>query len=113
MSDAANRTQIDDETREALREIEEAQGGDAMKVINDRIRSVLEEAPSDSTAELLVRRTRDGYKGLLKVYSQQRKFVGGQTVGKFADLIEQLFSEVHEQIEDWKRGRFNSPQPVE
>ena len=92
---------MDDETKEALR----GRGTEAMRTINDKIRSVLEEAPSDSAAELTVRRAPGGYKGFLRIHSQQRKFVGGGQAQRFSEVVEQMFREVRGQIKEWKRAR--------
>ena len=80
-------------------------GSEAMGDIDEAIRQVLEEAPSDSGAELVVRKARGGYKGLLTIYSRQGKFVGGSVGEKLTDVVKKIFSEVHEQISDWKKHR--------
>jgi hypothetical protein len=81
-------------------------GDEAMREINMRLQHMLEEAPSDASAKLFIRKVRTGYKGLLKVYSCQRKFVTGAIEGKFTDLIEDLFKDIQLQIQDWKEHRF-------
>jgi hypothetical protein len=86
---------------------------DSTLELNQRIRAVLEEAPSDATAELQIQKSRGGYKGFLKVYSRQRKFVGGAESRSFADVVEDLFREVRQQIKEWKRDRFGELQEAE
>jgi len=80
-------------------------GAEAKNNIDEAIRHVLEEAPSDSGAELVVRKSRGGYKGLLTVYSRQGKFIGGYAGEQLMDVVKKIFSEVHEQIVDWKKNR--------
>jgi hypothetical protein len=80
-------------------------GSETMGDIDEAIRLVLEEAPSDSGAELVVRRTRGGYKGLLTVYSRQGKFIGGSVGEKLTDVVKKIFAEVHDQIGEWKKHR--------
>jgi hypothetical protein len=86
---------------------------DSTLELNERIRGVLEEAPSDSTAELHIQKAHGGYRGFLKVYSRQRKFIGGAENKKFADVVEAVFHEVRQQIKEWKRERFSKLQEVE
>ena len=100
---------MDDHTEDTVR----AYGDEAMHTINARIRDLLEEAPSDASAELLVRKGTTGYKGMLKIYSAQRKFVGGAQSERFLDVIEECFREVREQIDDWKRDRYESMSGLE
>lgn len=95
---------MDDHTHEAV----SAYGDETMRTINERIRDLLDEAPSDASAELLVRKGTGGYKGMLKIYSQQRKFVGGAQSERFLDVVDEIFREVREQIDDWKRDRYES-----
>jgi len=91
---------IDERTRLAL------EGGEeTMREINARIRQLLEFAPSDSTAELEIRKDQHGFQGLLRVFSQQRRFVGGCRHKVFSEMIERVFEEVWTQIEQWKKER--------
>lgn len=96
-----NRLGMDARTRKTLR----GGGVEAMQKINAKIRQILEKAPSDATAELEVGRDQDGFHGLLKIVSQQRKFVGGGRGKVFADVIDQIFAEVWKQISSWKKER--------
>lgn len=85
----------------------------AMHEINRRLQGVLEAAPSDATVELEVMRYRGGYKGLIKVYSQQHRFVGAKRSPRFQELIDAIFHEVKSQIKEWKRTRFPSGQTAD
>lgn len=96
------RTRMDGLTRAELQKL----GQDAMREINDRIQAVLDRAPSDASAFLLIRLGHRGYKGVLKVASRQRKFIGGGAAADFGDVVDRVFSEVNEQIEQWKKQRF-------
>jgi hypothetical protein len=77
----------------------------AMREIDDRIRDMIEGAPSDASVELLVHKTPTGFKGLLKVNSTQRRFVGGFQAPSFNEVVDRIFQEVQEQIEAWKLSR--------
>lgn len=82
-----------------------SRGEHTMREINDRIRSLIDCAPSDAGAELVVHKTPVGYKGLLKIHSRHRRFVGGDSGPEFQEVLDRIFEEVREQIEDWKRDR--------
>jgi hypothetical protein len=71
-----------------------------------QLRRVMEQAPSDAFAEFMVVRSSDGYKGYLKIYSRQRKFVGGCSGKKLREVVETIFSEIRSQIDSWRRERF-------
>ncbi len=86
-------------------------GAFAMRRINERIRHLLDIAPSDASAELIIRKSRAGYKGLLKIYSQQRRFTGGNTGRILSEVFDRIFDEVRGQIDDWKGQRFNDVDP--
>lgn len=73
--------------------------------IDERLRGTLERAPSDASASLQVRQVPDGYKGVLKIHSQQRSFIGGCVDSRFDVVIERVFEEVERQINDWKKQR--------
>lgn len=83
-------------------------GEEAMREVNSRIRELLEFAPSDATAELEIQRDRNGFQGLLRVFSQQRRFVGGSRDKDFSELIDRIFEEVWNQISEWKKERESS-----
>ncbi len=78
----------------------------AIREINDRLKEMMEEAPSDASAELIVRRVGHGFKGFLKVCSSQRKFIGGSAGPKLFEVVNSIFDEVRSQIRTWKRTRF-------
>ena len=84
---------------------DEKPGAEAMRDINERMKYLLDQAPSDATAELEVCRGKRGYQGYLKVFSRQRRFVGGCKSGRFVEMIDRVFSEVLEQIDQWKSER--------
>jgi hypothetical protein len=76
-----------------------------MRDINRRLQSVIDEAPSDAVVELEVMREREGYKAMLKIFSSQARFVGGSRAGQFAEVIDEIFTEVRSQLHDWKDQR--------
>ena len=84
------------------------EGGEdeAVREINERIKAVLDEAPSDASAELVVRKTKGSYRGFLKLFSRQRRFVGGGSGPRLHDVIEQMVREVRTQIKQWRRERY-------
>lgn len=94
-------TQMDEATQAELGE----RGSEAILELNERLQGLLDEAPSDASAEILVRKINGVYRGVLKVASLQRKFAGGSTGVNLTDLFERIFRQVHEQIVEWKRHR--------
>lgn len=95
------RAQIDERTKAEISE----RGDQVVRDINEQLQRVLDRAPSDASATLLIRKVQDGYKGLLKIYSRQRRFVGGSVDHYLPTVVASIFEEVREQIEDWKRTR--------
>jgi len=73
--------------------------------IDERLRGTLEHAPSDASASLQVRQVLNGYKGVLKIHSQQRNFIGGCVDSRLDVVIECVFEEVERQIDDWRKRR--------
>lgn len=94
-------TRIDDLTQAEI----EQEGTYTLQEVNERIRELLDLAPSDSSAEILMRKVSDGYKGYVKITSQTRKFVGGSTRDSVTDFLDKAFSDIERQIADWKRHR--------
>lgn len=81
---------------------------DSMVELNERIRGILDEAPSDASAEFEVRKSRGGYRGLLKINSLQGKFIGGGQAKSFSEVVDTIFAQVRAQLRDWRRRRFRS-----
>lgn len=73
--------------------------------INSRLERVLDKAPSDSTANLLVRRTKTGYKAFLRIRSVSRKFKSFVSGRRLMDVVERAIRDVRNQIDDWKENR--------
>ncbi len=76
-----------------------------MSEINARLERVLDKAPSDSTANLLLKKTSDGYKAFFKLRSTQSQFSGFIKGACLVDVVERVFREVRLQIDDWKETR--------
>ena len=76
-----------------------------MSDINVRLERVLDKAPSDSTANLLLKKTSDGYKAFFKLRSTQNQFSGFIKGKSLVDVVERVFHEVRQQIDDWKETR--------
>ena len=83
-----------------------------MSEINSRIERMLDKAPSDSTANLLVRKTKDGYKAFLRIRSANSRFTGFIRGRKLIDVVERVIKDVRGQIDDWKSNRQLSDEPV-
>ena len=77
-----------------------------MTDINSRLEHMLDKAPSDSSANLLVKKTRDGsYKAFLRIRSANRRFAGFIRGSKAIDVVERVIKDVRGQIDEWKSNR--------
>jgi hypothetical protein len=76
-----------------------------MSEINSRLERMLDKAPSDSSVNLLVRKTRDGYKAFLKLRSTNTRFTGFIRGNRLIDVVERVIKDVRTQIDDWKLSR--------
>lgn len=83
----------------------EERGSHTQQEINERLSRLLDQAPSDATGELEIRKNAKGYQALLKIFSRQGKFIGGSRGSKLTEVVERIFEEVHDQIKAWKRER--------
>lgn len=81
-------------------------GVTAVQELDRRMKALMEKAPSDATSQLVIRKSKEGYKGLLKITSLQGKFVAGQVHRCFTQMMNELFAEARAQIDQWKRHRF-------
>lgn len=73
-----------------------------------RLASLMDKAPSDATATLLIRREGNSYKGLLKIKSLRNKFVSACRAPNFKQLLDSMIRDTKQQIDDWKRERTNN-----
>lgn len=73
--------------------------------INAKLERVLDKAPSDSTANLLVRKTKDGYKAFLRIRSTNQRFKSFMSGRRLRDVVERAIKDVRHQIDDWKNTR--------
>ncbi len=64
-------------------------------------------APSGSSIEIVVEKTRNGFEGFLNVNSFQGKFWDKMSNSSELDLILELANSVNKQISNWKLSRFN------
>lgn len=76
-----------------------------MTEINYHLERVLDKAPSDSTANLLVRKTKDGFKAFLHIRSANQKFKSFISGRRLMDVVEHTIRDVRSQIDDWKSRR--------
>lgn len=91
---------------EAIADGEFAEEENAMSEINSRLERMLDKAPSDSTANLLVRRTRDGgYKAFLRIRSVNQRFKAFISGKQLRDVVERVIKDVRGQIDEWKENR--------
>jgi hypothetical protein len=79
--------------------------GEQIQNINRQLQEVLEAAPSDASAELVVQKDTDGYRSLLKIHSLQRRFVTGAHGHLFTEVIEHVLAQVRRQITQWSQER--------
>jgi hypothetical protein len=105
---------IDELTRSCVVKNESIDGGeDAMREIKGKMLSILEGAPSDASISLFLREGRDGYDGLLKIFSNQRQFVAARVDRRVTSVLNGIFEDLTAQLEDWRRGRdFSAPDPL-
>lgn len=73
-----------------------------------RLSGLLDKAPSDSTATLLIRKDRQGYQGLLKIRSLRSKFVSACRSPNFKQMVDTIMRDTKRQIDDWKKQRLVS-----
>lgn len=85
--------------------ISEGDGVKEMAEINARFERVLDNAPSDSTANLLLRRTKDGYKAFFRIRSTQSRFTGFISGRRLGDVVERVMNDVRLQIDAWRATR--------
>ena len=85
---------------------------EAMSDINHRIEHVLDRAPSDASANLLLRKSKDGYRAFFKIRSAQGKFSGFIRGKNLIETVDKVLSRVRGQIEDWKETRRLADEPV-
>lgn len=76
-----------------------------MREVNELLEDVLEKAPSDAAAEILVDRRSGGFDVQLNIHSSQGVFGRGQGGSTFRKVVEDLLTEMRSEIEEWKRHR--------
>lgn len=84
---------------------EQLDGKAAMEEINSRLERVLDKAPSDASADLVLRKTRDGYRAFFKIRSAHKKFGGMIRGRRLLDVVDRVFNQVRGQIDTWKEKR--------
>ena len=77
----------------------------AVTAINSHLEGVLEKAPSDSIANLLVRKTASGFKAFLHIRSSKQKFKSFTRGRRLSDVVELAIRDVRAQIDKWKETR--------
>ena len=77
-----------------------------VKNLNLRLESLMDKAPSDAGGIFTVQRDKNGFRGLLKISSLQKKFITACSSTSLHELVERIVVETRGQIEHWKRERF-------
>ena len=75
--------------------------------IRHRLRWLMDKAPSDATAVFHIKPSAEGYKGLLKIHSAQRRFVAGGEASSLSELMDRITTEIKTQFRTWRKGRFS------
>ncbi len=87
----------------------EQDGITEMSEINTRLIRLLDKAPSDSSANLLLKKTKDGYKAFFRIRSAvafgEKRFAGFISGRRLIDVVERVMTDVRLQIDDWKLTR--------
>ena len=83
----------------------EVENKELIQFINESMQKVLDEAPSDASVKLSIKQVGEGFKGILKVSSAQRRFVSAAGMTNLALLVKNLFEQTHHSIGVWKRLR--------
>lgn len=73
-----------------------------------RLAHLLERAPSDATATLLIRKDGDQYQALFRVRSLRSKFVSACRASNFKQVVDSIIRDTKRQIDEWKKQRPNS-----
>jgi hypothetical protein len=86
-----------------------AEDAKTIREINNRLREVVEKAPSDASVQFILRRVsvgaKMGFKGLLRIRSSHNRFVSGASGEKLFEVVNTILNEVSGQIRGWKRTR--------
>lgn len=82
-----------------------AEDGVDMSGINAQLERLLDKAPSDSTANLLLKKTKGGYKAFFRIRSAQNRFKGFISGRRLVDVVERVMRDVKSQIDQWKETR--------
>jgi hypothetical protein len=75
--------------------------------IRHRLRWLMDKAPSDATATFFIKPVKNGFKGLLKIHSTQRRFVAGGEASSLSELMDRISSEIRGQLHNWRQVRFS------
>ena len=73
--------------------------------IKERLETIMDSAPSDAVARIVVKKIRGGFHAFLRIYSKQTKFLVGASSAQLGDAMNQLFDDVNRQIRSWRDAR--------
>lgn len=76
--------------------------------MKSQLEGLMERAPSDASATLIIRKEGSGYQGLLKIRSLRNKFVSACRAPNFKQLVDTIMRDTKRQIDDWKKERMHS-----
>lgn len=86
----------------------ELKAGDDQISLRHRLRWLMDKAPSDATASFFIKPVGQGYKGLLKIHSAQRRFIAGCEAASLSELMDRISEEIKEQLASWREVRFRN-----
>jgi hypothetical protein len=73
-----------------------------------RLSGLLEKAPSDASATLLIRKDGNDYQALLKIRSLHNKFVSACRSSDFKQMVDTIIRDTKRQIDEWKKERLTN-----
>lgn len=77
------------------------------ELLKAKIDSLLEFAPSDSTAKTSFKKLTKGYSGIIHIVSSQGKFMAEAVGHDVEDILKALSNQIHTQLKKWRSYRFD------
>ncbi len=71
-----------------------------------QINDLLEVAPSDACATSKIVKMKEGYFGILQIFSAEGRFDVHAKCGQLDDLVKALVTQMHGHIKSWRKYRF-------
>ena len=79
---------------------------DLATMAKEKLNRIFGESPSDSTTRALLRKTRDGFEGVMQVKSAVGTFVADVIGEDPKEVVDSLSNKIRSQLQSWKRKRF-------